>query len=291
MPARKYSIANTGYRYGFNGKEKDNDIENGAQDYGMRIYDPRLVRFLSVDPISKKYPELTPFQFASNSPIANIDLDGLEKVIYTITRITEGGTQIKKVSVKTLYKPGSFGSGAAVILNKDGIKSYMYGEESKDMKDFVSYYEGRQHKVYPSLEGGAPTGGIGHKLNDPRERKEFPVGTVLSDATIDKWFNKDWRDKTTIVERNESTKGFLGGQKEALTDFVFNGLRASNFKKGDDETFFLGFLKGQNGTVKKRIGQTILFRDNKKYNLEFLKDKSSQQKLENLATPKKDKNE
>ncbi len=39
MPGRKYSIANANYRYGFNGKEKDNDIENSAQDYGMRIYD------------------------------------------------------------------------------------------------------------------------------------------------------------------------------------------------------------------------------------------------------------
>ncbi|MEO6998853.1 MAG: RHS repeat-associated core domain-containing protein [Terracoccus sp.] len=77
-PGRKYSIANTNYRYGFNGKENDNDIENGAQDYGMRIYDGRLGRFLSVDPITKKYPELTPYQFASNRPIDGIDLDGLE---------------------------------------------------------------------------------------------------------------------------------------------------------------------------------------------------------------------
>ncbi len=44
----------------------------------MRIYDGRLGRFLSVDPISKKYPELTPYQFASNSPISGIDEDGLE---------------------------------------------------------------------------------------------------------------------------------------------------------------------------------------------------------------------
>jgi hypothetical protein len=28
--------------------------------------------------LSKKYPSLTPFQFASNSPIAGIDVDGLE---------------------------------------------------------------------------------------------------------------------------------------------------------------------------------------------------------------------
>jgi RHS repeat-associated protein len=77
MPWRKYS--NDGnYRYGFNGKENDKDISEGGQDYGMRIYDSRLGRFLSVDPIEYDYPELTPYQFASNNPIALIDIDGLE---------------------------------------------------------------------------------------------------------------------------------------------------------------------------------------------------------------------
>ncbi len=68
------------YRYGFNGKEKDDEVKgSGAQyDYGMRIYDPRIGRFLSLDPITLQYPELTPYQFASNTPIYAIDLDGLE---------------------------------------------------------------------------------------------------------------------------------------------------------------------------------------------------------------------
>jgi RHS repeat-associated protein len=56
------SVAGSGYRYGFNGKENDNEVkgEGGQQDYGMRIYDPRLGKFLSVDPLAKEYPMLTP---------------------------------------------------------------------------------------------------------------------------------------------------------------------------------------------------------------------------------------
>jgi len=77
MPGRKLS---GGYRYGFNGKENDNEVkgEGNQQDYGMRIYDGRIGKFLSVDPLTKQYPELTPYQFASNSPIFAIDRDGLE---------------------------------------------------------------------------------------------------------------------------------------------------------------------------------------------------------------------
>jgi RHS repeat-associated protein len=70
------------FRYGFNGKEKDNEDygEGNEYDYGFRIYNPRIGRFLSVDPLTNKYPELTPFQFASNSPIENSDLDGKESI-------------------------------------------------------------------------------------------------------------------------------------------------------------------------------------------------------------------
>ena len=68
------------YRYGFNGKE--NDKETGEQDYGIRMYDPRIAKFLSIDPISKKFPELSPYQFASNTPIQAVDMDGKEAYPY-----------------------------------------------------------------------------------------------------------------------------------------------------------------------------------------------------------------
>jgi RHS repeat-associated protein len=77
--AKRKSCAG-GYRYGFNGKENDGEVsgEGNQYDYGFRIYNPRLGKFLSVDPLTKSYPMLTPYQFASNKPINCIDLDGLE---------------------------------------------------------------------------------------------------------------------------------------------------------------------------------------------------------------------
>jgi RHS repeat-associated protein len=77
MPGR--SVHSDKYRYGFNGKEKDQDLHSlTAYDYGFRIYNPALGRFLSVDPLTGQYPELTSYQFAGNSPVTFIDLDGLE---------------------------------------------------------------------------------------------------------------------------------------------------------------------------------------------------------------------
>ena len=78
MKARMFSSEQ--YRFGFNGKEKTDEVngDGAVYDYGYRIYDLRLGKFLSVDPISKDYPMLSPYQFASLNPIKYIDLDGLE---------------------------------------------------------------------------------------------------------------------------------------------------------------------------------------------------------------------
>ena len=92
------------YRYGFNGKE--NDAETGTQDYGMRIYNPSLGKFLSVDPLSRQYAMLTPYQFASNCPIWLVDIDGLEGGILTLPRFMPRLT-IPRITLPELPMPPS----------------------------------------------------------------------------------------------------------------------------------------------------------------------------------------
>jgi RHS repeat-associated protein len=70
------------YRYGYNGKEEDNEIktnsaDNGKSlDYGARWYDPRKARWDMTDPYEAKYPSLSPYVFAANSPITVSDIGG-----------------------------------------------------------------------------------------------------------------------------------------------------------------------------------------------------------------------
>ena len=56
-----------------------NEVVALLDEDSLRIMEADMMtRFLSVDPLGRKYPELTPYQFASNTPISGIDLDGLE---------------------------------------------------------------------------------------------------------------------------------------------------------------------------------------------------------------------
>jgi hypothetical protein len=48
------------------------------KDARERLENDKGSRFLSVDPITSSFPELSPYQYASDNPVMNVDLDGLE---------------------------------------------------------------------------------------------------------------------------------------------------------------------------------------------------------------------
>ncbi len=73
---------NGNYRYGYNGKEEDNEIktnsgDNGKSlDYGARWYDSRKARWDAVDPLANVFPSQSPYSYAYNSPLIYIDEGG-----------------------------------------------------------------------------------------------------------------------------------------------------------------------------------------------------------------------
>jgi RHS repeat-associated protein len=68
------------YRFGFNGQEKVNEWAGIGNflDFTFRGYDSRIARFISKDPLSRQFPFYSEYQFAGNTPIAAIDIEGLE---------------------------------------------------------------------------------------------------------------------------------------------------------------------------------------------------------------------
>lgn len=76
------SWSSESYRYGFNGKEKEDDIASNDYDFGARIYDGRLGRWLSVDASFDNYPFNSVYSFVSNCVMVYIDPDGKDIFIY-----------------------------------------------------------------------------------------------------------------------------------------------------------------------------------------------------------------
>jgi RHS repeat-associated protein len=142
MPGRRTNADTTGYRYGFNGKEDDR--ETGWQDYGMRVYRPGLGRFLSVDPLTYSFPFYAPYQFAGNTPIQFIDLDGGEPKSKTSTN-----SEVRKLFVtpgenyagRLLFIHGPYWvtGGDNAYFSTSETQSKGYYETSVDANKFIGY--------------------------------------------------------------------------------------------------------------------------------------------------------
>jgi len=95
MPGR--NLEGDGYRFGFNSKEKDNEIYGNGNSYTAEYwqYDARLGRRWNVDPVDK--PWMSSYHAFSNKPITNVDPNGALDDVYITGEAAEKATeQLKK---------------------------------------------------------------------------------------------------------------------------------------------------------------------------------------------------
>lgn len=78
QPGRQMGSA--GYRFGFQCMEQDAEIKGDSNSYTteFRLYDPRIGRWLSVDPLKAKYPGVSPYVAFVNTPTNSLDPLGLD---------------------------------------------------------------------------------------------------------------------------------------------------------------------------------------------------------------------
>jgi RHS repeat-associated protein len=112
------------YRFTFNGMEKDDEVKGNGNhlDYGARILDPRIGKFLSLDPLAKDYPSLSDYAYVANNPIMYIDPDG-KKIV--IPNVADREPILKMINSRAA---GVFGindkTGELYVIKKEGSKGY-----------------------------------------------------------------------------------------------------------------------------------------------------------------------
>jgi RHS repeat-associated protein len=81
--------------------EKDDEVKGrgNSYDFGARIYDSRIGRWLSIDRKASALPDYNPYHFVRNNPILRIDPDGnTDYVVHAKVIKDQNGTVIKVIA-------------------------------------------------------------------------------------------------------------------------------------------------------------------------------------------------
>lgn len=212
------------YRFGFNGKEKDDEGMGGGgstYDYGFRIYNPQIAKFLSVDPLTSSYPWYTPYQFAGNLPIAAIDIDGLEEYIFHMETYKNSKGETKLYASHWIYIDpnrrvvGSNGTFIATDMNTISLlKNKPESPRPRQSQYVKSRYDANtptmERTAYDMTNNNAIAKGLipGNNYNGKREGSAY----VPMKATI--------KFATSQQSARESFDKMSENQKAALDDLV-----------------------------------------------------------------------
>lgn len=153
------------YRYGYNGEEGDPELkgEGNSYDYGNRMYDPRVGKFLSLDAYAAKYPSISPYAFAMNSPIVAKDVGGDSVLFYN-----EAGACIGYSHDNQRYKDKNL---LVVIADKDIAAFTEAYNKTRGMVDDEDYPKGmtshsERSKYREACVAGLESMGTSYDVND-----------------------------------------------------------------------------------------------------------------------------
>jgi RHS repeat-associated protein len=266
------------YRYGFNGKEKDQDGEfgNTHYDYGFRIYNPAIAKFLSVDPLTDEYPWYTPYQFAGNKPIIAIDIEGAEPeyVINKEGKLTKpfialissaygfDNSLLEKstwVSVEGLMKKESVYARTSVFHPNKVEYDPFYGEmHTLDQIAFNKYKN--QGKKY-------------HRTDDPWYDEFYTWGELISHEEAhrnDYSILGFWTSFTTPVGTMEDRARHYGRGSEAYIDVNSPMSKSMAGKLLGNNKIPYSILKDTKMDVNEKVDRLTLF--GLEFRLNYLKE-------------------
>ncbi|MCB9251555.1 MAG: L,D-transpeptidase family protein [Flavobacteriales bacterium] len=133
------------YRFGFNGKENDDEIkgEGNFVAYELRIYDSRLGRWFSTDPREREYAWQSTYSYFNNSPIAIVDYlgGGGPEENYNKHKGEGGNLYLPKNAIINDYNTGgpnsTLNTNVKISTIEGSVRSFNIGQDR-----FVAFYNG-----------------------------------------------------------------------------------------------------------------------------------------------------
>jgi len=146
------AFASGGYRYGFGGHERDEEVKGSRNhisfnDFG---YDPRTGRRWRPDPLEFKYPHISPYAAFNNNPIFYTDPDGKEP----IKPLVGTAATFRALLDNSPRKVGSFkGKEASDYLKSLGNTEWSW-KQMRPLPTQTGYFNNKEGRYIYTEEGG-----------------------------------------------------------------------------------------------------------------------------------------
>ncbi|MCB0490486.1 MAG: RHS repeat-associated core domain-containing protein [Cyclobacteriaceae bacterium] len=120
----------------FTGKERD--AESGLDYFGARYYNSEVARWLAVDPMGKKYPSVSPYNYVLNNPVNAYDPDGKDVEVHKDSKV------LKAVINDYYSRSQTFRAVYELVRNNHNIRAILYADAfTKSSKyDGTTVYKG-----------------------------------------------------------------------------------------------------------------------------------------------------
>ncbi|MBP5557344.1 MAG: RHS repeat-associated core domain-containing protein [Bacteroidales bacterium] len=125
-------------RYTFSGKERDE--ETGYSYFGARYYNSALSIWLSVDPMSDKYPSTSPYTYCANNPVKLVDEDG-----ESFSEFDENGNYLRTIKDNWWHNLWHGRKGRIVDGEGNIIQTFRFADPINDVADLK---KGTINKIY-----------------------------------------------------------------------------------------------------------------------------------------------
>lgn len=179
--------------YKYNGKDYEDSFGLNMYEYSARNYDPAVGRFFNIDNYAERFLDMTPYQYAGNTPTYFIDKNGEYIYIYDkgikykfdngtlyapaedggwIEHTPEAGSFLESVftELKSMYEFSTGGSGGGNggagnsfsswfigLFNNDNINAFIKQEATKKKMKGAFHQDGFVYLDFKTLKKGVDT--------------------------------------------------------------------------------------------------------------------------------------
>ena len=215
---------------------KERDAETGLSCFGARYYSSDLSIWLSVDPMSDKYPSLSPYVYCADNPVKLVDPNGEDTIFvnkktgYSDVRVSEGNDIMICGSNKvTLSGNGVFAQAKGDENQSNDFQTLLTGMTGEDAAKVFNFMADNTDVEWGYMRTNSGEYFIGANHTNEGQDGESVISKMVMDAlpnTVGNYTHSHWSDKYSTTGWTPSTFNTANDSKnsdhKAWKDILIN---------------------------------------------------------------------